>query len=402
MNEDPRRDSVTAGAKADQFEQFQLTASPVSTQRFHRAVADVSETDEPLIAALLYARAGLSVFPCAPKNKQPLVLCGFKDATTQEKQIRTWWSRWPDAMIGLPTGAQTNVFVLDVDRDEKTDGFDALASLEKQHGNLPETLRSVTPRGGSHYFFRWRDGIKCNAAKLGLRLDVRGDGGYVILPPSRRDDGKRYKWAETSAPAPIEAPEWLIDLLLEPKEKLTSRSQPHTRVDGDGNANAYARAALERECAEIATSQVGMRNDALNRASYNLHQLVAAGALAEGEVHDRLFGAAIACGLAKDDGVDAVLATIKSGATAGLRIPRTIPQQSNANGNNNGAKHGNTRREESVLGPVSALISRCAADIAPEKVDWLGPADSPAECIRVLPANRALARVKFRSQLLRR
>src|SRR6516164_8609923 len=85
-------------------------------------------------------------------NAIMLVLCGFKDATTQEKQIRTWWSRWPDAVIGLPTGAETGVFVLDVDRDKKTDGFAALACLEKQYGNLPETLRSLTPRGGSHYF----------------------------------------------------------------------------------------------------------------------------------------------------------------------------------------------------------------------------------------------------------
>jgi hypothetical protein len=373
MNENPRRDGVTAGAKADQFEQFQLTASPVSTQRFHRAVADVSETDDLLIAALAYARAGLPIFPCSPKNKQPLVLCGFKDATTQEKQIRTWWSRWPDAMIGLPTGAETGVFGLDVDRNERTDGFAALASLEKQHGNLPETLRSVTPRGSAHYFFTWHDAIKNTAGKLGLGLDVRGDGGYVILPPSRRDDGKSYEWTETSAPTPIEAPRWLIDLLLAPKEKLTLRSQLNTRIDGNGNANAYARAALERECADIATSQVGMRNDALNRASYNLHQLVAAGALAEGEVHDRLFGAAIACGLVKEDGADAVLATIKSGATAGLRIPRTIPEQPIHNANGNGAKHGNANREESLPRSVSALISRCAADIVPEKIDWLWP-----------------------------
>jgi hypothetical protein len=72
MNEDPRRDGVTAGANADKFEQIQLTASPVATQRFHRAVADVSETDEPPIAAVAYVRAGLSTFPCSPNNKQPL------------------------------------------------------------------------------------------------------------------------------------------------------------------------------------------------------------------------------------------------------------------------------------------------------------------------------------------
>jgi putative DNA primase/helicase len=132
----------------------------------------------------------------------------------------------------------------------------------------------------------------------------------------------------------------------------------------------------DRECANIATSQVGTRNDALNRASYNMHQLVAAGALTESEVHNRLFGAAIACGLVKDDGADAVLATIKSGATAGLRLPRTIPEQRarhGANGNSNGATHGDANRDQSPPRSGSELISRCAADIVPEKLDWLWP-----------------------------
>ena len=177
MNKHPRRDGIAAGAEADQFERFQFTASPASTQRLHRAVADASETDELLIAALAYARAGLPVFPCSPQDKKPLTRFGFKDATTQEKQIRTWWGRWPNAMIGSPTGPETGVFVLDVDRNDRTDGFAALASLEKQYGNLPGTLRSVTPRGGSHYFFWWRHGIKNTAGKLGIGLDVRGDGG---------------------------------------------------------------------------------------------------------------------------------------------------------------------------------------------------------------------------------
>jgi hypothetical protein len=376
MSRHPRRDGVTAGAKADRFEQSQLTASPVSTQCFRRAIADASATDEPLIAALAYTRAGLPVFPCSPQDKKPLTRFGFKDATTQEKQIRTWWGRWPDAMIGSPTGAETGVFVLDVDWNERTDGFPALASLERQYGNLPETLRSVTPRGGSHYFFRWRDGIKNTAGKLGLGLDVRGNGGYVILPPFRRDDGKSYEWAETSAPAPVEASQWLIDLLLASKERLTRLSQPNTRIHGNDDANAYARAALERECANIVTSQVGTRNDALNRASYNLHQFVAASALAASEVQDRLFSAATACGLVKDDGAETVLATIKSGATAGLRIPRTTPEQPARHNTN---ENGNQRAWQQEIFTASDLQSMTFLPVA-----WLVPDIIPAEGVTLL------------------
>jgi Bifunctional DNA primase/polymerase, N-terminal len=119
------------------------------------AITEASETHEPIVAALAYTRAGLPVFPCNQQDKTPLTRCGFKDATTEPRQIRIWWTRWPGAMIGVPTGPESGLFVLDVDVDTErnTDGFSALAALEKRFSNLPETLRSATPRGGSHYFF---------------------------------------------------------------------------------------------------------------------------------------------------------------------------------------------------------------------------------------------------------
>ena len=227
------------------------------------------------------------------------------------------------------------MFVLDVDVDteQNIDGFLALAALEKRHGNLSETLRSVTPRGGSHYFFNWHAGIKNSAGKLGDGLDVRGQGGYVILPPSGRTDGKCYSWAETSTPAPIEPPEWFIELLTAPKEKPGSGKQTNSRFDGNGNAHAYARAALEGECSAVATAKPGMRNATLNRAAFCLFQFVASSLLREDEVRERLYSAAVTCGLVRDDGAEAVHATIKSGAAAGLRQPRA--------GQNSHRDHGN-------------------------------------------------------------
>ena len=240
MNRDPRRDGVTAGAKTDQITSKPTTGSPRSFQRLARAIAQVSETTDPLAAALAYARAEWPVFPCSPEDKKPLTRFGFKDATTEAKQLCRWSEKWPHAMIGLRTGPEAGVFVLDVDRNAPGgfDGFAALSVLENQYGTLPETLRSVTPRTGSHYYFFWRDGIKNSAGRLGASLDVRGDGGYVILPPSRRADGKGYEWAETSSPVPIEAPQWLLDLLLAPKKPHRHCKQtigrtampPHTHV----------------------------------------------------------------------------------------------------------------------------------------------------------------------------
>jgi len=353
MNKYPRRDAITAGAETANSEQSQCTGSPPSFQPIANAIAEVSEACKPIDTALTYGRAGLRVFPCDPRDKTPLVARGYKAATRDPKQIRAWWTQWPNAMIALATGVQTGIFVLDVDVDlEKgIDGFASLAALEMEHGKLLETLRSVTPRGGMHFYFLWRDGIKNSAGKLGAGLDVRGDGGYVILPPSRRADGQGYEWAETSAPAPIEAPQWLVDELLAPKVKVASQpqSQSNTRHDGNGS-QAYARAALELECTAVATAQPGQRNETLNCAAFNLGQLVAAGVLAREEVRERLYGSAAACGLVDDDGIAAVCATIESGLAAGFKEPRAIPQrQTGTAADNDASKKNEIARADSGL-----------------------------------------------------
>jgi RecA-family ATPase len=339
----------------------------IDAAKFACAIAQASEAREPIIAALTYARAGLPVFPCS-QDKAPLTHFGFKDATTEIGQIRNWWSRWPRAMIGVRTGRESGVFVLDVDVDteQNIDGFVALAVLEKRHGNLSETLRSVTPRGGSHYYFYWHEGIKNSAGKLGDGLDVRGEGGYVILPPSGRVDGKCYDWAETSAPAPIEAPAWLIELLTAHKEKPGSAQQTNGRFDGTGNAGAYARAALESECAAVAVAKTGMRNATLNRAAFCLFQFVASGLLPEHEVRNRLFSAAATCGLVRDDGAEAVRATIESGTRAGLRQPRADPESGNNYGN--GASHADAK--ETDIPPLTFCDIGAWASQQPLPREW--------------------------------
>lgn len=146
-----------------------------------------------LEAALTYARHGVPVFPCRP-NKAPRTSNGHKDATTHELTITKWWTRWPDAMIGMPTGRASGVWVLDVDLP---DGPASLEAIEAQVGPLPSTLEQVTGSGGRHLFFKMEAGveIKNSARKLGPGLDVRGEGGYVIVPPSMHLSGRRYQWS---------------------------------------------------------------------------------------------------------------------------------------------------------------------------------------------------------------
>ena len=144
-------------------------------------------------AALKYAAQGLSVFPCKPRGKTPLTKHGLKDATCDLDQIKAWWDRWPEANVAIATGAISGTIVLDV--DPRHGGDDSLATLEASFGKLPETPTVLTGGGGLHIYFR-HPGIEIpnSAGRVGPGIDVRGDGGYVIAPPSIHASGNEYLW----------------------------------------------------------------------------------------------------------------------------------------------------------------------------------------------------------------
>lgn len=140
-------------------------------------------------AALAYARRGLPVFPV--NGKSPLTMHGFKDASMDANIIRGWWTQWPDANVAIATGLVSGLFALDV--DPRHGGDKSLAALEEKHAPLPATLDSRTGGGGRHLFFALTQGqiIRNSAGKLGPGLDVRGDGGYVVIPPSVHPETKQ-------------------------------------------------------------------------------------------------------------------------------------------------------------------------------------------------------------------
>lgn len=148
--------------------------------------------------ALEYARMGLAVFPLRAKNKTPATKNGCKDATTDQKQIAAWWSKWPDANIGIATGSVSGgLVVIDLDRDEEKgcDGYEVLREWEKQHGQLPETCQSITGRGGYHLLYRDTAEHR-NAQALYEGVDIRGEGGYIVAPPSIHPNGHAYEWEQ--------------------------------------------------------------------------------------------------------------------------------------------------------------------------------------------------------------
>lgn len=152
-----------------------------------------------LDAALSYARIGLAVFPLVEKSKRPAVANGFYKATTDEEQIRKWWQKNPYYNIGIACGAVSNMSVIDVDISEEKDkhGDITVKEWEKEHGPFPKTAMGATGNGGFHILYRFDSHPHCSSdrPKDKKGIDVRGDGGYIVAPPSiHPDTGTEYAW----------------------------------------------------------------------------------------------------------------------------------------------------------------------------------------------------------------
>jgi hypothetical protein len=199
-------------------------------------------------AALEYAAAGLAVFPChSPRGggcscgraeckdlaKHPRTLNGLKDATCDEATIREWWRRWPDANIAIATGAISGIVALDVDVPKG--GAATLAALEHEHGKLPRTAQVLTGGGGYHYIFQ-HPGIEIrnSAGKLGAGLDFRGDGGYMIAPPSVHVSGRAYQWMRGIEQAPPAE----LPTLADATERRNGHAAPVGDVIPEGQRHA--------------------------------------------------------------------------------------------------------------------------------------------------------------------
>lgn len=212
----------------------------------------------PLATALDYAKKGWPVFPCNPKestdprkkgqpDKKPLTKNGFQDATTDLMKVRNWWEKWPDALIGIPTGAYSGIVVLDsdIERNGKgkliKDGEGNLqAEMARRGWTLPETMHAITARGGMHRLFKFVPGTKCSTDVI-PNVDVRGAGGYFIAPGSRGRVGGPWVWGSVDGyenmsdilEAIEEAPEWLARIFqegkgwdAESKEKAKQKNTP--------------------------------------------------------------------------------------------------------------------------------------------------------------------------------
>jgi len=176
----------------------------------------MTELSELGKAAVAYAKMGFAVFPCIDNGKEPATKHGFKDATNDPDVIARVWADYPECNIGIATGAPSGgVFVVDVDNHNGVDGSQYLIDWQREHGKFPETACATTGGGGEHLFFRAPAGVSVrSAAHVIDGVDVRGDGGYIVAPPSRHPSGALYEWDLHPDDYPIaEANQSVLDLV---------------------------------------------------------------------------------------------------------------------------------------------------------------------------------------------
>jgi hypothetical protein len=271
---------------------------------------------EMLETALALAAKGIAVFPLNHGTKKPAKGSrGFYDATTNPATINRWFGGNFKRNLGARTGLVSGVWVFDAD------DLDALRALEARHGGLPVTLQSQSGRG-LHFWFKTAIlPVPNSNGRICTGIDTRGEGGYVVVPPSVHPSGARYRWVND---APIaEPPSWLLMLARKPPPPKTPPPLSGAPRAPFGLPSLYGSAALRAEIQILANTPPGDRNNQLNKSAFALHQLVASGDLVAADVEAALINAAVANGLAVDDGMRQCLATIRSGAKAGLLHPRS-------------------------------------------------------------------------------
>jgi Bifunctional DNA primase/polymerase, N-terminal/AAA domain/Primase C terminal 1 (PriCT-1) len=296
--------------------------------------------------ALQYATSGWRVFPlhtptpdgcscgkskCQNAGKHPRTATGLKEASADEATIRGWWTRWPEANIGIVTGTETGLCVLDVDGEH---GQASLLALESPE-SFPKTLRSLTGRRGSngertgaHLYFTLSPGAKLrnSAGLLGKGLDIRAAGGYVVAPPSLHASGLRYEW-DGDGNTIADLPAWLIAKASKPT--LAAVSSPHNIIrEGQRNSTLTSRAGSMRKS--------GMATSSIEAAMQEENRKRCRPPLAEEEV-------------------SRIIASIE-------RYPRGTPGMRK------------TRRAEVV----------CLADVQAEEVEWLWEPYIPLKMITLL------------------
>ena len=224
--------------------------------------------------ALEYVARGWPVFPlhtprdggcscpkadCDKPGKHPRIQGGFYGGSSDPEQVRAWWARWPQANIGIPTGAPSGFLAIDVDTRHL--GDETLGDLEKEHGPFPATVRSFTGGGGWHVLFRMPEGgeVGCRNS-LFQGIDVKATGGYIVAPPSLHASGRTYCWDADGHPEDVklaDLPHWLLTKLKPETTGAIGKTSAEWRsVLEAGKADGARNASLTQIVGHLLTRRV--------------------------------------------------------------------------------------------------------------------------------------------------
>ncbi len=175
--------------------------------------------------ALKYTAQGFSIIPVG-QNKKPLINWKeFQERKASEEEVRKWFKEFPDANIGMVTGKISNMVVVDVENGGSIDG-------------LSTTVISKTGGGGWHYFYKYPENGLNNATRIREKMDIRGDGGYVVLPPSLHSSGNRYEWKNSPEMATLaELPKWVKNIRSENQKNVTDWDKFLKTTNPEGTRN---------------------------------------------------------------------------------------------------------------------------------------------------------------------
>jgi hypothetical protein len=262
-----------------------------------------------LLHALLYARRGWSVVPlfgidedgcecrrsgCGQPGKHPRTMHGYKDATLEADQIRTWWWMWSTSNVGIGTGSGLVVY----DVDPRNGGESTLEDATAGHV-FPRVPTVATGSGGLHFYFAGEG----RSGKLGDGVDVQADGKLVVAPPSLHASGNRYTWCVYDAEL-VPVPAFLYPPA---RDRIDTGRAPAI------GSRRYIQAAFNSELEAVRTATTGTRNDTLNTSVLKISRFIGAGKLATSQVVESFRSAAREAGLEGPE----VDATIRSALIAG-------------------------------------------------------------------------------------
>ena len=267
-------------------------------------------------AAEVYCSYGIPVFPCEWRpekqkdgsfklNKRPLRELGEGGlylASASQEVARLRWTQWPEALIGVPGGRRTGIWFLDIDTKDGhgVDGLEAWERLKQEYGPV-DTRSHITGSKGFHEIWLWDPDrpVECKTGRLPEGMDVKGEGGYVIFPPSPYTiNEESFSYGVANNCDPVAGPDWLYDL-IRPKK---SKGDGHYTDPGSGFnwSSGFGSKKLKECCELVQTAQQHHWDEACRKVFY-FGRLCGGGAYDPGEALKKLLEAAEANTSAPDD-----------------------------------------------------------------------------------------------------